>query len=96
MNTIKVIKSHIKRISKYNEVELCKEIDSFIELNKDLSEEELLRKIYGVYENRIKLLEASTHAKAMVCIKEWVVTLGVFFVIGLIVSVILLLASTIK
>lgn len=96
MNTIESLKSHIKRISKYNDAILYKEIDSFIELNKDLSEEELIKKLYGIYENRIKFLEASTHAKAIICIKEWVVTFGVFFIIGLVASLFLFLASMIE
>lgn len=96
MNTIESLKSHIKRISKYNDITLYKEIDSFIELNKNLSEEELLKKLYATYENRIKFLEASTHAKTIISIKEWVATLGIFFLIGLIASLFLFLASMVK
>lgn len=96
MNTITSLKLHIKRISKYNDIALYKEIDSFIELNKDLSEENLIKNLYETYENRIKFLEASTHAKAIICIKEWVVTFGVLFTIGLVASIILFITSMIK
>lgn len=85
MKIIKAFQKHVQTISKYQKTDLDREIDKFISENQSLDETELLNKIYSVYGTRIKFLEDATHCKAIINIKEWVVTFGVFFVIGIII-----------
>lgn len=85
MKIIKALQKHVQTISKYQKTDLDREIDKFISENQSLDETELLNKIYSVYGTRIKFLEDATHCKAIINIKEWVVTFGVFFVIGIII-----------
>lgn len=82
MKIITALQKHVQSISKYQKTNLDKEIDKFIAENQSLDETELLDKIYSIYGTRIKFLENATHCKAIINIKEWVVTVGVFFVIG--------------
>ena len=88
MKIIKALQKHVQTISKYQKVDLDKEIDKFISENQNLSEVELLDKIYYIYGSRIKFLEDATQCKAIINIKEWVGTFGVFLVIGLAIGVI--------
>ena len=49
MKIIKALQKHVQTISKYQKVDLDKEIDKFISENQNLSEVELLDKIYSIY-----------------------------------------------
>ena len=71
MKIIKALQKHVQTISKYQKVDLDKEIDKFISENQNLSEVELLDKIYSIYGSRIKFLEDATQCKAIINIKEW-------------------------
>lgn len=83
MKIIDSLRKHVQAISKYQKADLDKEIDKFISENPNMNETELFDKIYSIYGTRIKFLEAACQCKAIINIKEWVVTFGVFFVIGL-------------
>lgn len=90
MTLIEALQKHVKNISTYQGVGLGKEIDTFISENKNLSDTELLDKIYSVYGSRIKFLEVASHSKAIINIKEWVATFGFFFILGIVVWVVYL------
>lgn len=97
MDTIKALQKHIQKISKFQKANLDKEVNKFISENPNLNETELLDKIYSVYGSRIKTLEDATHCKAIIDIKEWVATLGIFVVIGIILWIInFAVLSTVK
>ena len=49
MKIIKALQKNVQTISKYQNVDLDKEIDKFISENQNLSEVELLDKIYSIY-----------------------------------------------
>lgn len=83
MKIIKALQQHVQKISKYQKTDLDKDINKFISENQNLSETELFDNIYSIYGRRIKFLEDSTQSKAIIEIKEWVATLGVFFIIGI-------------
>ncbi|MHC8416668.1 hypothetical protein [Bacteroides hominis] len=88
MTIIKTLQKHVQTISKYQKADLDKEINQFISANQGLNEVDLLDKIYSIYGTQIKFLEDATHCKAIINIKEWVATFGVFFVIGIILWII--------
>lgn len=71
-----------------------KEIKSFILENSNIGEVELLDKVYNRFGTQIKFLEDASHCKAIINIKEWVVTFGVFFMIGLIAMIVSTLTTT--
>ena len=96
MKIIKALQKHLQSISKYQNVDLDKEIDKFISENQSLNESELLDKIYSIYGTQIKFLEDATHSKAIINIKEWVATFGVFLVIGIILWIINFASLAIK
>ena len=96
MEFIKALQKHVQSISKYQKVNLNKEIDKFISENQDLNEKELLDKIYSTYGSRINILENATQCKAIIEIKEWVVTFGVFFIAGIIIWIGIILSSMVK
>ncbi|ERI85033.1 hypothetical protein [Bacteroides pyogenes] len=84
MKLIKALQLHVAIISKYQGVSLDKEIAEFCSEHQNLDEKELLEKVYAKYGSRIKFLEDAARCKSLINIKEWVATLGVFFIIGLI------------
>lgn len=88
MKIIKALQKHVHTISKYQKADLDKEVDKFISENQNLSEVELLDKIYSIYGSRIKFLEDATQCNAIINIKEWVSTFGIFFIIGLAIGVV--------
>lgn len=94
MELIKALQKHVQSIGKYQGVDLDKEIKTFISENSNISEVELLDRIYTKFGTQIKFLEEASHYKAIINIKEWVVTFGVFFMIGLIVTIIFTLITT--
>lgn len=94
MKIINALQKHVQGISKYQKVDLDKEISKFISENQNMNETELLDKIYSIYGSRIKLLEDASHCKAIINIKEWVATFGVFLVIGLAIGIVSILIST--
>ncbi|MEL5894133.1 hypothetical protein AAE250_11580 [Bacteroides sp. GD17] len=93
MKIIKALQKHVQTISKYQKADLDKEIDKFISDNQSLNEAELLDKIYSTYGIQIKFLEDASQCKAIINIKEWVVTFGVFFTIGVIIGVLSFIVS---
>lgn len=96
MKTIKVLLVHVQKISKYQKADLSKEIDKFISDHQNLNESELLNEIYTVYGNQIKLLENAVRCKAIINIKEWISTIGILIVIGIILWIINFAILTIK
>lgn len=94
MELIKALQKHVQVLSKYQGVSLDKEIKSFILENSNIGEVELLDKIYNRFGTQIKFLEDASHCKAIINIKEWVVTFGVFFMIGLIAMIVSTLTTT--
>lgn len=88
MKIIKALQKHVHTISKYQKADLDKEVDKFISENQNLSEVELLDKIYSIYGSRINFLEDATQCNAIINIKEWVATFGIFFIIGLVIGIV--------
>ena len=94
MKIINALQKHVQGVSKYQKVNLDKEISKFISENQNMNETELLDKIYSIYGSRIKFLEDASQCKAIINIKEWVATVGVFLVIGLAIGIVSVLIST--
>lgn len=89
MELIQAFKKHIKEICRYQgNNDFYREIESFILQNKELSDSDLLEKVYSRYGTRIKFFEEATRHKQIESIKSWVSLCGFIFVIGVAIGVI--------
>lgn len=84
MEITKVLQKHIRDISISQEADLHREIDKFISENQNLSESELFDRIHSEYGRQIKFLENAAQNKAIISIKGWITTFGVFFLLGIV------------
>lgn len=87
MKIITALQKHINDISIPQESTLHREVNSFISQNSNLSETDLFNEIYSKYGMQIKFLEDAVRCKAIVSIKSWVATFGVFFLLGVVIYI---------
>lgn len=95
MELLQAFKKYIKDISWYQESnDFWREIEQFISANKGLSDPEMIEKIYSVYGTRIKFFEEATRYKQLASIKGWISLFGVLTILGIIIGVFFVLATT--
>jgi len=94
MELIDSVRKHIKEIGWYQDnANFSREIEQFISANENLSESELLEKIYSIYGTRIKFLEEATRIKYLASIKSWINFFGILFIISLVIGIIYAFAN---
>ncbi len=91
MNSIDILKSHVKSLSKSTKNNLHLDLIAFLDRNKGLNEDDLINKFNEKYGERLRPIESIVNNKNMQSIKQWMDIFGFCFIALLLIYIITLI-----